>query len=437
MKKTLLNLFLLLNLGIICYFWWANSGTMLFDNQSEAFISVARITGLLSVFSVLIQLLLIGRVKWIERSYGFDKLSYAHRLSAFLTIFFVFAHGFFVIFGYAIGGQISFLNQTLNFIKYWELLPAIVSVFIFTFVFVSSLVIVFKKLKYETWYLLHLFSYLAILLAFEHQMEIGGDFYKNTVFQAYWALLYTFTFINLFFYRFFLPAYSFYKHQFEISKIETELNGTISIYISGKNLENFKYTAGQFAIWRFLDKKRFLQAHPFSFSSSPQDKLLRITIKNLGDFTSDIANIKVGTKVVIDGPHGIFTTKRTNNKKLAFIAGGVGITPIQSILKSLDENYESIVFNCHHTTQDTIFQKEQKQFSEKNVKMIHVLSKENNGLDEHGYMDEEKIKKYVPDYLERDFYICGPKPMLKIVTKALKKLGIQKSKIYFEKFTLG
>jgi len=85
----------------------------------------------------------------------------------------------------------------------------------------------------------------------------------------------------------------------------------------------------------------------------------------------------------------------------------------------------------------SIFNFNLSSVSEKNVKMIHVLSKENNGLDEHGYMDEEKIKKYVPDYLERDFYICGPKPMLKIVTKALKKLGIQKSKIYFEKFTLG
>jgi len=436
MKKILLNIFLLLNLGIISYFWFHNSGAMLTTGKSDAFISIARITGLLSVFFVLLQLILIGRVKWVERLYGFDRLSNAHRITAFLSLFFIFAHAFFVIVGYA-GGNVGFFTQVATFIKYFELLPAIIAVFLFTFVFVSSLVIVFKRLKYETWYLVHLASYIAIIIAFEHQMELGGDFLGNIYFQAYWIILYTFTFVNLGFYRFFLPAYSFYKHEFFVEKIEQDESGATSIYMSGKNLDKFKYTAGQFAIWRFLDKKRFLQAHPFSFSSSPKNKYLRITVKNLGDFSSDITNVKPGTKVVIDGPHGIFTTKRTNNKKLTFIAGDVGITPIQSILKSLDENYQSINFNYQRIIEDAIFQVEQTQFDEKNIKMIHVLSQEKNDKDEHGYMDEDKIKRLVPDYLERDFYICGPKPMMKIVTKTLTKLGIPRSKIYFEKFSLG
>ncbi|MFA7314696.1 MAG: ferredoxin reductase family protein [Candidatus Magasanikbacteria bacterium] len=437
MKKTLLNIFLLLNLGIICFFWWRHSGSMLFATKSDVFISIARITGLLSVFFVLLQLILIGRVKWIERVYGLDKLSHAHHLTAFLTLFFVISHGLFVTFGYAIGSQISFFTQTMYFIKYWELLPAIISIFIFIFVFVSSLIIVIKKMKYETWYFIHFFSYLAILLAFSHQMELGGDFVGNIYFQTYWWLLYFFTFTNLFFYRFFLPTYSFYKHQFFVEKVEKDDGGAISIYISGKNLDKFKYTAGQFAIWRFLDKKRFLQAHPFSFSSSPQDKYLRITIKNLGDFTSDISNIKPKTRVIIDGPHGIFTAKRTTNKKLAFIAGGIGITPIKSILASLDENYQSIMFYCHQTSQDTIFKQEQKQFPEKQIKIIHILSKEQNNINEYGYIDMDKIKKFVPDYLERDFYICGPRPMVKLAIKILDELNVPKNKIYFEKFSLG
>ena len=159
-------------------------------------------------------------------------------------------------------------GQISNFINYFELLPAMVAMSLFTLVFVSSLVIVFKKIKYEIWYLVHLFSYLAILLAFKHQMELGGDFIGNTYFRIYWISLYTFTLGNLFFYRFFLPGYNFYKHRFTVEKIEQENATTTSIYISGKNLNKFKYNAGQFAIWRFLDKQRFLQAHPFSFSSN-------------------------------------------------------------------------------------------------------------------------------------------------------------------------
>jgi len=436
MKKILLNIFLLLNLGIISYFWFHNSGSMLTREKSETFVAIARISGLLSVFFVLLQLILIGRVKWIEKLYGLDKLSHAHHLTAFLSLFFIFAHALFVVVGYA-DGNIGFFAQIANFIKYFDLLPAIIAVLLFTFVFVSSLVIVFKRLKYETWYIVHLSSYLAILLAFEHQMELGVDFISNIYFQGYWILLYTFALGNLFFYRFFLPGYYFYKHQFVVEKIERENDNTFSVYISGKNLDKFKYEAGQFAIWRFLDKKRFLQAHPFSFSSNPIEKLLRITVKNLGDFTSQMSEIKPGTKVIIDGPHGIFTTKRTQNKKLAFISGGVGITPIRSILSNMDANYESIFFNCTRTTQDMIFRQELPKFQEKNIKVVNVLSAEENGVDEHGYMDAKKLKKYVPDYMERDFYLCGPKPMSKMVLNTLKELGVPKSKIYFEKFSLG
>lgn len=436
MKKNFLNLILFINLAIICNFWWQNSGTMFAIDRSNAFIALGRITGLLSVFFVLLQIILIGRTKWLEKIYGLDKLSNAHHLSAFLTFFFVIAHGFLMIIGYA-GESMGFFGQIINFVKYWELLPAILSVFLFTFVFVSSLVIVFKRLKYETWYLIHVVSYLAIFLGFEHQMEIGGDFYQNTLFQAYWLLLYAFTFANLGFYRFFLPIYNFYKHQFVVTKIQNENDNTVSIYISGKNLEKFQYEAGQFAIWRFLDKKRMWQAHPFSFSSHPQDNFLRITVKNLGDYTSQLTDLQIGTKVIIDGPHGIFTTKRTKNKKLTFIAGGVGITPIYSMLSHLDQNYQSVLFNCTRTSKDIIFQNDLPKLKEKNIQVINVFSAEKNDKDEHGYMTEEKIKKYVPDYLERDFYLCGPKPMMKMVRESLTKLGVKKDKIYFEKFSLG
>lgn len=437
MKKTILNISLLLNFAIICSFWWEGSGLLFQGSKSDILIGIARISGLLSAFFVLLQLILIGRIKWLERVYGLDKLSHSHHLTAFLSMFFIFTHALLVISGYSLGSSVGFFAQIGNFIKYYELLSTITALFLFSFVFVSSLVIVFKKLKYETWYFVHVSSYLAILLAFGHQMELGGDFIGNPTFQAYWILLYIFSLGNLFFYRFFLPGYYFYKHRFVVEKVEQENDMTTSVYISGKNLDKFKYNAGQFAIWRFLDNKRFLQAHPFSFSSNPNDKYLRITAKNLGDFTSEMKNIKVGTKVIVDGPHGIFTTKRTTNKKLAFIAGGVGITPIHSMLSNMDQNYQSILFNCTRTTSDILFQKELPKLQEKNIKIINVLSVEKNNQAESGYIDEEKIKRLMPDYLERDFYVCGPKPMLKLTRKILADIGVSKSKIYFEKFSLG
>src|SRR3989344_9111874 len=102
-----------------------------------------------------------------------------------------------------------------------------------------------------------------------------------------------------------------------------------------KNLTKFKIAAGQFIIVRFLAKNFFWQAHPFSLSCAPNGEYLRLTIKQSGDFTRSLENLPVNTKALIDGPHGVFTARFARRKKFLFIAGGVGITPVFSLIEDL------------------------------------------------------------------------------------------------------
>ena len=207
MKKTLLYILLIANTIIITAFWWLISGKLLLNNPNPEMIWIifGRITGLLAVYLILVQLMLIGRVKWIEKVFGFDRLSIAHHWFGMLSFTLIILHFIFLIVGYAKIYGLSWLGQIQSFIGEGdELIGAFISLLLFVIVIVGSITFVRKRMKYESWYIIHLASYLAILTAFGHQLELGFDLTSNYLFAGYWVLLYLFTGINFVIYRFYI-----------------------------------------------------------------------------------------------------------------------------------------------------------------------------------------------------------------------------------------
>ena len=199
----------------------------------------------------------------------------------------------------------------------------------------TSLVIVSRRLSFETWYFVHLYTYLGIALAFSHQLATGNEFLGDSVAQGYWYALYLVTLGSLVLFRFATPVYRTLVHRMRVERIDTEAPGVVSITITGRHLDRLDPRAGQFFLWRFLTRDRWWEAHPFSLSALPDGRSLRITVKSVGDFTSRIAAIPVGTRVIAEGPFGSFTAAARRNRRVALIAGGVGITPIRALLEEL------------------------------------------------------------------------------------------------------
>lgn len=428
MKKVILAGFYLANLFFIISLWYSSSGSLL---------SVGRLFGLLAVFSVLTQVLLIGRVKWIEWVFGLDKLSRIHHYNGYLAIAFIVFHPVFIILSYSRSANISFVSQFVSFVfTSRDLLLAAFALVLFISIVFISISIVRRKLKYEYWYFTHLFMYLAIFFAFWHQLKFGGDF-ANKIFYYYWQGMYIFVFGNLIVFRFLHPLFNFFHFRFTVENVVRETFDTVSVYIAGKDIEKFKIIPGQFMIFRFLDKKLWWQAHPFSLSFLPQENHIRITVKNVGDFTSDLPKIKKGTPVIIDGPHGLFNVKKEKNKFL-LIAGGVGITPLRSILEQLlREDKDAVLLYSSKSEKEIIFKQELDALKAKNgYKLFHILSQEEQFRGEKGHIDGEKIKRLVPDFKKREIYICGPVPMMEGLKSELESLGVSKSQIHMEKFSL-
>lgn len=436
MKKLSLQILFFLNLLAVFGFWYAGSGNLLAEKTFDGiFIAIGRITGLLAEFFILFQLILIGRIHWIEKYFGHDKLVKYHRTNGFFVGSTIILHPLFLTIGYARITESSLLEQFKNFLTNWEhVLAAFAGLVIIILAIILSLPAVKKKLKYEQWHFTHLFIYVGIYLTFTHQTEMGDMSAGLALY--YWLTLNYTVFGLLLLYRFVRPFYLYSKHRFKISRIEPESEGMFSFYIEGRNIDKFKFEAGQFANINFL-KKGLWTSHPFSFSAAPNGKYLRFTIKALGDFTSQIGNLKSGAAVLIDGPLGAFTERSATKNKFLFVAGGIGITPIMSLIDSLTqkEKNDIILLYGNKFCNQIAFEKELKQLPIKQFCFISEPNEKVSGKNmQRGFIDAEKIKNCAPDFSERDIYFCGPPAMNAGLLKTFSELGIPPKQLHYEHF---
>jgi len=421
-KKYIWSRLFILNIIFILIMWLFNNP--LNGPISNYYILFSRITALVGTYLILIQLVLIGRIKFLENLYGHDKLTRFHHYNGIVAFFLILLHGIFIILGYKIIYQISFFAQFATYLGSDEISSAIIALFLLIIAVITSIKFAKMKIKYEYWFIIHLITYIVIILAFGHQLEKGLDL-RNTVFYAYWIILYIVTVGLLVIYRLLIPLYNFYKHRFEVSKIVIENKDITSVYITGYNMDQFKFNGGQFGLFRFLSGWLSIESHPFSFSHNYSGNEIRITVKNLGDFTSKIKNIKKGTKVFIEGPLGVFNKKEITKKNVLFIAGGIGITSINSLIGDLkNTNLNLNLIYSVKKEDDFVFKKELESINCK----YHVSSKE-------GRLSKEIIQKYILNKKDIDVFICGPPMMNKHLLKILKEIGVLKKNIHFEMFS--
>ncbi len=427
------------NLAIILFYWWQGSYTFFGEGAAGIAIAIGKLSGLLAAGTVLLQFAFMGRTPWLERSFGLDKLSRIHQQNGRMSFFFLILHPILLTFGYSQFSGISLWAQYVSFtFDYQYVLWASVGLWLFVAVVATSMIIVRSKLRYESWYFVHLFVYVAVFASFWHQITIGEDLLSSQLFYWYWIGLYTVVFSAHLIFRFGRPLYLFQKHKFQVSRIERETHNAVSLYISGKDLKSFRIYPGQFMIVRFLTKGRWWQAHPFSLSMVPNGQELRITVKEVGDFTRKVSEIPIGTQIIIDGPYGIFTEWVNVSSKVLFIAGGIGITPIRSLMEQMmTTQKDTVLLYANRTEKDIVFHSEFMRLVQKySAKIIHILSDDMKYIGEKGQLDEEKIQRLVPDVTSREVFLCGPPPMMEAVKHMLVGLGVPQSRIHFEKFSL-
>ena len=435
MKKIFWYGLLALNMIAIIAIWYTRSSYYIQNPEDGNILkALGRLAGLFAEVAILLELLLIGRITVIEQTFGHDKMNKIHRWIGYSILLFMLGHPILLTMASAQANGYTFYQQFADFLANGEdIFAAFVSIILFAYIIVLSLPIIRKRLRYETWYFTHLLVYLAIGLAFSHQIESGDV--SVAPYLYYWLVLNFTIFGVMLFYRLIKPLLNAWRFEFRVADVTMETKDTYSIYIKGKNIEQFSYQAGQFANITFLQKGLWY-SHPFSFSVEPNTNCVRFTIKALGDYTKRLGELKVGTRVILDGPLGLFVDKAALRDKLLLIAGGIGITPIRALIGHLvTEKKDFVLMYAARTPEDIAFRAEFEEFQKIHPFTIHyIMSAPTEGY-ESGFIDREKLVRLTPDFYDRDVYLCGPPPMMTATVKNLEGLGVPIKNIHFEKFS--
>jgi predicted ferric reductase len=313
---------------------------------------------------------------------------------------------------------------------YPGMVTATIGTFLLVAVVATSLVIVKRRLRYEWWYAVHLLAYAGIALAWFHQIPTGNELVLDEAAADYWTSLYLATLAVLVWYRLLAPAAAALRHRLRVTAVHREGTGVVSLEIAGRGLARLGARPGQFFLWRFLTPGRWWKAHPFSLSAAPADGALRITVKNLGDFTATVGEIRPGTRVIAEGPFGTFTAAAAVRPKTLLIAGGIGITPVRALLEELTG--DTIVVYRVVTEEDALFLDELVSLAP----TLHLVAGDHRDPRHAGLLSPEHLAELVPDLAERDVFVCGPPAFTYATRRNLLKARVPRRRIHAERFAL-
>jgi predicted ferric reductase len=410
--------------------WWRQGGLREIHDVAGLLTGLGRVTGLLGAFLALVQLLLLARIPVLSRA-GLDRVATWHRRNGIACLALLVAHTALITAGYALTDRVPVSQELADLLgRYPGVLLATVGLGLLVAVVVSSVVVVRRRLGHRAWHALHVTAYAAIALAFSHQMATGHEFQGQPVARAYWWALYGVTLAALVGLRIVAPVARSLRRQLRVERIVHEAPGVVSIEIGGERLDRFGVVSGQSLHWRFLAPGLWQHAHPFSLSAAPDGRRLRITVRQRAGYTSRLAALRPGTRVIADGPYGGFATAARTRPRIALIAGGIGITPIRALLEDMPAGPGDIaVIYRASSAGEVLFRDELDDLSRRRGADLHYAVGDRAG---DGVLSPERLRELVPDIAERDVFVCGPRSMTEATRVSLRRAGVQPGQITCE-----
>jgi predicted ferric reductase len=425
------------NALLVVAMWLRHGGADQFSTLGGTVTAAGQLTALLGTYVALLALVLMSRSPWLDQLFGMERLAALHRWLGFGCVWLLCAHAVLTTVGFAMEDHSSVAAEAIALVTtYPYVLMATVGTGLLIWVAVASVRAARRRLAYETWYDIHHYAYLAIALTFAHELVVGTDFVDDVVARLYWIALYVAVAALILFFRIGQPLALSLRHRLRVAHVTVEVPGVTSMYVTGRDLDELAVRAGQYFVWRFLTRKWWWRAHPFSLSAAPNGRWLRLTIKTVGDDTHEFQSIKVGTRVLVEGPYGILTGARRTKRRVALIAGGIGITPLRALLEELPAGPAdlTLVYRASRD-EDVAFREEIDQIARVKGATVHyVIGRRRSSRLPPDPLDASAIRRIVPDIRKRDIYLCGPPGMMDVVRASLHDLGVPPSQVHWERF---
>jgi predicted ferric reductase len=420
---------------IVTALWTANGGLTELAGGGRAGAGAAgRLAALWSADLLLLQVVLMARIPLVERAFGQDTLARWHRWTGFTSFHLMLAHIVLAVWSRGRGTGIL--------VDFPGVLPAVAGTVAVVLVVATSVRWARRKLRYESWHLLHLYAYLGVGLALPHMLWTGRDLTAGPAARAYWCALYAAAAGSVLVFRLGLPLWRTARHRLRVDHVVPEAHGLVSVYLHGRRLDRLPVRAGQFFVWRFLDGPGWSRGNPFSLSGPPNGNQLRITVKGLGDGSSRVATLAPGTRVLIEGPYGRLTAESYRGGPVTMLACGVGITPLLALLWDLPYGHgrATLVYRARHAAEVAFLAEIEWLAQRRGVRLVPLIGPRAHPgswlpKEYADYTDEEALRQIAPDITEHDLYLCGPDRWTDAVRAAARAAGVPAAHLHRERFS--
>jgi predicted ferric reductase len=392
--------------------------------------------GLLALAVMALQALVSGRHRWFGEALGFDNLLQFHRRMGLIALLLVVAHPAVMLASRP--AWFDYLDPRDETLRALTLMGLLVATLLLV---VTSLWRQAWGLSYEHWRALHgLLAVAVVGGGLGHALMVGH--YTAGGAGMLLALLIGLSLLLVAETRLLRP-WRLRRRPWQVVETQPVRGDATTLVLAPVGRHRLDFAPGQFA-WLSLGDSPFqLQQHPFSIASSAQHPdRLAFTAKRLGDFTATLPEVPVGTRAFLEGPFGAFLPDARNPSGAVLIAGGIGITPMMSILRTFADRRERLplwLIYANPRWEEATFREELDALAERlDLEVIHVLDEPpEEWQGERGLVDRELLERRLPaDDGRRDYFICGPGPLMDAAEGALIELGVAPARLYSDRFDI-
>lgn len=396
--------------------------------------------GLIAFAILAFEFALVSRLRSASEPFGTDSLMQFHRQMGVVGMVFLLLHVLLLV---PHGVGLAMLNplgggtaaQT-GAVAFWALL----------LLGVTSASRTRLRLRYESWQWLHALTAVVVGGAALLHMLAVNHYLSNGVLRTT-LLVYTVAFIALLLrYRVVRPLH-LARHPWKVIRNESIGGDTRSLQIRPVGHKGLDFQPGQF-VWLATGRRALTaQQHPITIASSaetgdPAD--IELAIKAFGDWSRDVVpKLTVGTRVWLDGPYGALTPDRFPGQGFVLIAGGIGITPMLSILRTMRDRGDVrpvLLVYAADRPERMVYQHEldalEKELNLRTVQVFESPPPEWQG--ERGLVSVALLRRHLPQHFKHyQFFVCGPAAMMDILEDQLLELGVPAAQICTERFNMG
>ena len=423
--------------------WVSGGGVQDLTSTSAVLMSLGRLTGLVASALLLIQVFLMARVPVVEQAWGQDELARTHRLVGFTSFTLLLGHILLITLGYAAATSEGVVGTVVDLVlNYPGMLLALAGTTALVMVVVTSVKRARRRLRYESWHLIHLYGYLGAGLALPHQLWTGTDFLSSPTATVFWWSLYAGCAGAVLVFRVGLPVWRSLHRPLRVLEVRAEGPGTTTVTVGGKGVRRMPVRAGQFFHFRFLDGPGWSRANPYSISAAPDGRTLRVTAAHVGDGSARLAGLRPGTRVLVEGPYGRLHAGVRSRRKVLLMGSGIGITPMRALLEELDQAPGDVtVVHRVSSRREAVLSDELASLA--SARGARYLLVEGPRVPDRaswlpaqaGHLsDVQALREVVPDIADHDVYLCGSDGWMTAARTAAISAGVPRDAVHLERF---